>query len=129
MAMSDQHKEALAVGRRESRAIRAYLDAIGNRRPGRPVTPETLTRRLAKIEEQLGAEGNPLKRVDLLQRQIDAKAALAGLEVSADVDALEGAFVDALPGYSRRKSISYAAWRAAGVPASLLKKSGLSRGS
>lgn len=128
MAMSDAHKEALAVGRRESRSIRAYLDAMGSRRPGRPVTVDSLHKRLARIEEQLAAQTNPLKRVDLHQRQIDTEEQLAGMQLAADIAALEGAFITALPGYSERKRISYGAWRAAGVPAAVLKKAGIGRG-
>ena len=39
MAMSDAHKEALAEGRRQSRAIKQYLEALG----GRPGLPRALT--------------------------------------------------------------------------------------
>lgn len=126
--MSDAHKEALAAGRRESRAIKAYLAAIGTGKPGRAVSAATLTKRLASIETQLAQESNPLKRVDLHQRQIDAKAQLAALETAADIDELEAGFIAFAPGYSERKGISHAAWRAAGVPAGVLKKAGIGRG-
>ena len=127
--MSDAHKEALAVGRRESRAIRRYLDALASRRPGRPVTTETLKNRLASIETQLESEANALKRVDLHQRQIDTTTQLGDLENAADIEVLEEAFVATVTGYSSRKGISYQAWRAAGVPATVLKKAGVGRGS
>jgi hypothetical protein len=127
--MSDAHKEALAVGRRESRAIRRYLDAMASRRPGRPVTTETLKKRLSTIAGQLESESNSLTRVDLHQRLIDTRTQLAQLEDAADLDALEEGFVAAVGGYSSRKGISYQAWRAAGVPAAVLKKAGIGRGS
>lgn len=129
MAMSDAHKEALAVGRRESRAVQKYLEAMGTRRPGRPITAESVKGKLERIEQQLTAESNPLKRVDLLQRQIDTRAQLADLEDGSDISELEAAFVAAVAGYSKRKGISYSAWRAAGVPAAVLKKAGIGRGS
>lgn len=127
MPMSKEHKDALARGRREARAIKAYLEALGNRRPGRPVTPETLQARIDRIDERLAAEQDPLKKVDLVQQRIDAAEALKRVEASADLDALEKGFVDHAKGYSERKGISYAAWREAGVPAGVLRKAGLSR--
>ena len=117
MAMSDEHKAALAEGRRQARAIKAYLVALGNRRPGRPVTTESLQARLAKIEEQLASASDPLRAVELIQRRIDTEEALARVAEPVDMEALEAGFVDAVAGYSERKGISYAAWREAGVPA------------
>ena len=65
MAMSQDHKDALKVGRAEARAIKAYLEAIGNRRRGRPVTRESLTARIARLEESIATESNPLKAVEM----------------------------------------------------------------
>jgi hypothetical protein len=125
--MSKEHKDALARGRREARAIKAYLEALGNRRPGRPVTPESLQARIDRLDEKLAAETDPLKKVDLVQQRLDAVEALKRVEASADLDALEEGFIDHAKGYSERKGISYAAWREAGVPAGVLRKAGLSR--
>ena len=127
MPMSKEHKDALARGRREARAIKAYLEALGSRRPGRPVTPESLQARIDRLDEKLGAEQDPLKKVDLVQQRLDAVEALKRVEASADLDALQEGFVDHAKGYSERKGISYAAWREAGVPAGVLRKAGLSR--
>ena len=129
MAMSDEHKAALAEGRRQARAIKAYLKAIAGRGPGRPVTPESLKNRLARLEEQLQATSDPLRKVDLIQRRIDTEAALEAAEASVDIVALQRGFVEAAPGYSSRKGISYGAWREAGVPAAVLKEAGISRAS
>ncbi len=129
MAMSDAHKEALARGRRETRAIKAYLLATRRtRRPGRPVRPETLEKRLAALEDQLKAEEDPLKRVELQQRKLDTQQQLGELADQADAESLEEAFVQAAAGYSERKGIGYAAWRAEGVPAAVLKRAGIRRG-
>jgi hypothetical protein len=127
MAMSKEHKDALARGRRESRAIKAYLEVLGNRRPGRPVTPESLKARIERLEEKLGAEQDPLKKVDLVQQRLDAVDALRRVESAADLEALEEGFVKNAKGYSERKGISYGAWREAGVPAGVLRKAGISR--
>jgi succinyl-CoA synthetase alpha subunit len=49
--MTDEHKAALAQGRRESKAIKGYLLAISvPKRRGRPVTPETLEAKIEALE-------------------------------------------------------------------------------
>lgn len=128
MAMTDEHKAALAEGRRQARAIKAYLSALAARKPGRPATPESLRARLAKIEHDLTTVGDPLRRVDLIQRRLDTEKALEAATATIDMDALERGFVAAASGYSARKGISYAAWREAGVPAAVLKNAGIRRG-
>jgi len=129
MPMSPEHKEALARGRRESRAIKRYLEAVATKRkPGRPVTPETLRKRIAAIEEKIAAEEDPLKALELRQDRIDAERALAATEAGADVARLEDDFVEYARSYSERKGIGYAAWRESGVPAATLKKAGIDRG-
>ena len=49
MAMSAEHKAALVQGRKEAKAIKVYLDALASRRPGRPVTKDSLEKRRASI--------------------------------------------------------------------------------
>lgn len=127
MAMSAEHKAALVQGRKEAKAIKNYLDALASRRPGRPVTRESLERKLASIDQRLGAEADALKRVDLHQAKIEAEGALAAASDSIDLTELENAFVKVAAPYSDRKGISYGAWRSAGVPAAVLKKAGVAR--
>jgi Cft2 family RNA processing exonuclease len=129
--MSDAHKAALAVGREEGRAVRRYLEALDARRPrpGRKRTVASVTRQL---DETLGSlnKATPLDRVHLLQRRIDLEAELRQLDADGNGDdaELESAFVDALPGYSNRKHITYVAWREVGVPARVLRAAGIRRG-
>lgn len=128
MAMSQAHKEALAQGRRESRAIKAYLEALGQpKRRGRPVTPDTLRKKISDLDVRIADESNPLRRVDLIQTRIVAETALESATAAADMGRLEAGFVEYAAGYSERKGISYAAWREAGVPASVLKHAGIKR--
>lgn len=127
MAMSKEHKEALAQGRSEARAIKSYLEALGNRKPGRPITKQSLQDRISKLAGQIAAEPDPLKRVDLMQKRHDAEDALAGFADQEDFSALENGFISAVPGYATRKGIAYSAWREAGVPAAVLKKAGVRR--
>jgi hypothetical protein len=127
MAMSEAHKAALAQGRRESRAVKAYLEALAAKRPGRPVTPDSVKKKLASLEERLSGEADPLKRLDLVQAKLDAEDQLATLSDGADFDALEKEFVEIAKSYSERKGITYSAWREVGVAAPVLKDAGIPR--
>jgi hypothetical protein len=128
--MSSEHKAALAVGRTEGRAVRVYLEALEANRPkrGRKRTPESVAKRLAVVTKQIpGAD--PLRRLQLTQEQMDLKAELASMNDKVDLRALETGFVKAAKGYSRRKGITYAAWRQIGVSPAVLKRAGITRGS
>lgn len=125
MAMSQEHKDALAQGRLEARSIKAYLRALDSRRPGRPVTKESLDKRLERVNAKLGDENDPLKRIELLQSKLDLESALASVEDGANLDDLAANFVAYAKSYSDRKGISYTAWRQFGVPADVLRKAGI----
>lgn len=127
MALSDEHKAALAKGRRESRIIKNYLKALQARRPGRPVTPEGVRKRLSTIEDRLGTEEHAVKLLDLHQEKLDAEETLRQLEARQDLNQLEKQFVGVAKDYSGRKGISYMAWRQVGVAASVLKEAGVPR--
>lgn len=126
--MSEEHKAALAEGRTQARAVRAYLEAVASNRPrrGRKRTPESITKRLEAIEGELGS-ADPLKRLRLAQERIDLRAELSAGEQTVDLEALEKDFVAAAKGYGERKGISYAAWRESGVPAATLQAAGITR--
>ena len=127
-AMSVEHKKALAIGREESRAVRRYLEAIDAHRPkrGRKRTSEGIETRLRQIEAKLPA-ADPLTRVHLVQERINLQHELANKEEAVDLASLEKEFVSAAKGYGERKGITYAAWRAAGVDANVLRKAGVPR--
>lgn len=125
MAMSQEHKDALAVGREQARAIKAYLKAIESRKPGRPVTKESLEKRLKSVKEKLAASDNHLKTVDLIQTKLDIEEALSTIDDASDRDGIEAGFVAHAKAYSERKGISYTAWREVGVPATILKSAGI----
>jgi hypothetical protein len=127
-SMSDEHKAALAAGRNEGRAVRRYLEALEAHRPkrGRKRTPESIQKRLDTIDNQLTA-ADPLSRVNLIQERMDLQSELAAMDEKVDLTELETAFVRAAADYSSRRGISYAAWREAGVTASVLKQAGISR--
>lgn len=127
--MSDEHKQALAVGREQGRAVRRYLEALEAHRPkrGRKRTPESIERRLSAIEERL-AGADPLTRLQLVQERMDLQEELATKSEAVDIASLEAEFVAAAGEYGERKGISYGAWRELGVDAAVLKRAGIRRG-
>jgi hypothetical protein len=129
-SMSNAHKEALALGREQGRAVRRYLEALELHKPkrGRKRTPESIQKQLAVIEDKLGT-ADALTRVQLIQQRMDLQAELATKSTTIDLGSLEAGFVKAAREYGQRKGISYAAWREAGVDAAVLKKAGIGRSS
>jgi uncharacterized protein YicC (UPF0701 family) len=126
--MSNQHKEALALGREQGRAVRRYLEALEAHRPkrGRKRTPDSMQKRLELIEQKLQT-ADPLTRVQLIQERMDLNAELMSKQDAVDLSALEDEFVQAAKSYGERKGISYAAWREAGVDAAVLRRAGVAR--
>ena len=127
--MSEEHKAALAKGRLEGRVVRDYLEGLRATKPkrGRKRTAETIKKRLDAIEVEL-ASASPLDELLLVQERRDLEAELAAKSNAIDMEALEAEFVKVAKSYSESKSISYASWRDVGVPASTLKRAGISRG-
>lgn len=127
--MSAEHKQALAVGREQGRAVRRYLEALEAHRPkrGRKRTPESIQKRLADIESRLET-ADPLTRLQLVQERMNLQNELAAKSEAVDLSELETEFVKAARAYGERKGISYGAWREAGVDASVLKRAGIRRG-
>lgn len=127
--MSQEHKQALATGREQGRAVRRYLEALEAHRPkrGRKRTPESIKRRLDDIESRLEA-ADPLTRLQLVQERMNLQEELASKSEAVDLTQLEADFVAAAKEYGQRKGITYAAWREAGVDASVLKRADIRRG-
>lgn len=128
MTMSDEHKAALAEGRTQGRAVRNYLEALEAHKPkrGRKRTPESITKRLERIDEELATAGQ-MRRLELIQERLDLKNELENVNQVVDLTELEAAFIKAAKPYAERKGISYAAFREVGVPAATLKAAGISR--
>lgn len=126
--MTEDHKEALAVGRAEGRMVRAYLEALESSKPkrGRKRTKDSIAGRLDKIDDELES-ADPLKRLQLAQEQLDLSEELEQMDSGVDLAKLEKEFAKVAKGYAERKGISYAAFRQIGVPAAVLKKASISR--
>lgn len=128
-SMSPDHKEALAIGRAEGRAVRAYLEALEANRPkrGRKRTKESIGTRLEALASEM-ASADPLKRLQLAQEELDLTDELARMDEGVNLGDLEAGFVKVAKSYASRKGITYAAFRQIGVPAGALKKADVTRG-
>jgi len=126
--MTDAHKAALAVGRTEGKVVRDYLEALRANKParGRKRTPDSIAKRLAAIDGELGA-ADAVKELRLVQERMDLEAELATMGATVDIAALEAEFVKVAKTYGERTGISQAAWRAVGVTPAVLKAAGISR--
>jgi hypothetical protein len=130
--MSADHKAALAKGRAQANAVRAYLEALESNRPkrGRKRTPESIQKRLGVIDEQYEV-ATPLSALQLLQERKNLEAELATLTTgdAFDMTSLRRAFVKNAKAYGAAKGIVYSTWREIGVPADALRDAGISRAS
>ena len=127
--MTDEHKAALALGRAEGRAVKAYLEALAANKPkrGRKRTPESIAKRLEKIDAEI-TNASPMNKLSLVQERMDLEAERAKMGETVDMSGLEDEFVSVAASYGERKGISYAAWREVDVPAAVLKRAGIGRG-
>lgn len=124
--MTEEHKKALARGRRQAKAVRQYLDALAKDRRS-TLDEDQLRERLETIEEEIANEDDRAARVELHQRKIDYEQQLEEVRETTSLEELREQFVDAVKDYSARKGISYMAWREEGVPAAVLREAGLKR--
>ncbi|MDQ2679379.1 MAG: hypothetical protein M3Y51_11595 [Actinomycetota bacterium] len=114
--------------RLSARPIKQYLEALETNKPkrGRKRTPDSIARRLERIDEEM-ATASPVKKLELTQERMNLSDELANMQAPIDMTAIEDEFVAAAKAYGQHKGISYAAWREIGVPAAVLKRAGISR--
>jgi hypothetical protein len=127
--MTAEHKAALASGREQSRHISAYLDALEAHKPkrGRKRTKDGIQKQLSEVEAKIGS-ARGIKKLELAQKKIALRAELDTLDVAVDLSGLRKNFLKHAKDYSKRKGITYQAWRDAGVPAQDLRDAGITRG-
>lgn len=126
--MSADHKAKLAQGRKESRVVAKYLEAIsaGKGRRGRKRTPESISMQIAKIDREIS--GAPaIRRLELVQKKSDLEREKTRLSARSDFAGVEREFIKVAKNYAKRNAISYASFRSVGVTADVLKKAGISR--
>jgi hypothetical protein len=126
--MSDAHKAALATGRVEGKIVRDYLEALRANKParGRKRTPESISKRLAAIDAEIGG-ADPVKELRLVQERLDLEAELSTMGTTVDIGALEAEFIKVAKAYGERTGVSHAAWRAVGITPAVLKAAGITR--
>lgn len=127
---TDQHKAAIAQGRIETSAVRAYLEWLKNNKPkrGRKRTVETINARIIVIDAELGSDAcSAIDMLRLTQERIDLAAELDEMVMADDAVTLEANFIKHAAGYGAKHGISYVAWLQVGVPAAVLKQAGISR--
>jgi hypothetical protein len=129
--MSAEHKAALAKGRTQANAVRAYLEALEANRPkrGRKRTPESIERRLAAIDADYETAG-ALTALQLLQERKNLEVELVTLRSTSggpDLERLLKDFVRHAKAYGQAKGIAYGTWREIGVSAEVLRQAGISR--
>lgn len=129
-SMSEEHKAALARGRSEGAAVRAYLEALETHRPkrGRKRTVESIKAKLESIGSELES-ATGISKLDLMQERRDLEKELQEREEIIDISSLEQGFISVAKDYGDRKGIEYATWREFGVSAAVLKSAGIKRGS
>jgi hypothetical protein len=126
--MSEDHKQALNVGRNQGRIVRNYLEGLEATKPkrGRKRTRVSVAHRIEAIEVELAA-AKALRKLELIQERIDLTQELENFDTVVDIDALEKAFIEVGREYAERRNISYAAFRELGVEANVLKRAGITR--
>ena len=126
--MTDEHKAALAEGRDQGRAVRAYLEALEAHKPkrGRKRTPDSIKKRLVVISNEM-VTADPMTRLLMTQEQVDLDNELAQMDSGIDLSELEAEFIEAAAGYSDRKGITYDTWRKMGIAPTTLKAAGIRR--
>jgi len=128
--MTAEHKEALARGRSEGKAVRDYLEALRATKPkrGRKRTPESIDKRLAAIDAEI-PEADALNELKLVEERRRLQAEKESMDTTIDVESLEQEFIRVAKSYSERQGISYASWRDVGVEPKVLRAAGISRAS
>lgn len=83
--------------------------------------------KLDDAQSRLETATDPVERLFLIQTVYDAEGHLNVAQENAHVEILEAGFVQWAKIYSASHKITYTAWRQIGVPASMLKKAGITR--
>lgn len=125
--MDDAHKAKLAQGRKDARAVKAYLEFLDENRPkrGRRRTEESISKRLSAVADELES-ASPLTRLNLYQEQMDLEAELEAMGQKVDGTALRAGFVEAGSRYASSKGLSKAAFKMMGVDSATLREAGIS---
>ncbi|TAN31041.1 MAG: hypothetical protein EPN30_00535 [Actinomycetota bacterium] len=106
--------------------VRKYLEALELSKPrrGRKRTIESITKQLNAIDNTIKGT-HPLNRLHLTQKKIELTQELERIKNGPDIAELESQFVKVAMAYSKRKGISFPAWKELGVTPEVLAKAGI----
>lgn len=132
--LTEEHKQALALGRKQGHVVRRYLEALEmGVKPRNGTDPEAerkeLREKLDKLNHDIETTDSPIQRVQMIQDRLEVEEALAKVEDIADqpdITSLEDEFKAVVADYASRKGLTYKAFREVGVPAKVLKEAGVS---
>lgn len=113
--------------RNEREAVRVYLERLRSDRVGRSESRQVVHRELSWVESELLDVRDSVGELRLLQNRQHLLRELNAID--GDLDSAgssdERAFIVAAASYGRRQGVSFAAWRAIGVPADVLRSAGI----
>jgi hypothetical protein len=128
--LSEEHLAALAKGREQAAAVKAYIEALEASKAPRKVrgkrTPEYLQRRLDEIADEY-PNGDAMKRLALVSEQLRIEEELEEIEAEGnppDPTEFEKGFITHAAAYAEAKKIVYGAWRHMGVSPAVLRDAG-----
>lgn len=106
--------------------IRRYFNSLDRPRTRKRKSPDVdkLHRRLDEVEGLLPS-ADPLRRVHLHQEQINLLRRLEEVETPVNPEEVEMKFIEYVAPWAEEKGVSWAALRAAGVPARILRQAGM----
>ncbi len=125
-AFSTEQKSSISEGREQSKIVRRYLEAIEISKPrrGRKRTLESITKQLNSIDNII-KNTHPLNRLHLTQKKLELTQELDRIKNGPDIGELESEFIGVAQEYSKRKGISFPAWKELGVSPEVLAKAGI----
>ena len=103
------------------------LGAIGNGLPAWTTNPDDVERAIKVVREQ-AQHGTAVQRLTKQQRIHTLMHALEELRASGDADTNREVFIAHALEWATKRGIGYGAFRAMGVPVSVLKQAGITRG-
>lgn len=109
----------------DTRKVRRYLEAL-EAGYGRPLDVSGLQHRLEAVQDELVA-ANAVQRVKLIQERLDLEESIAAAGTDWGFTELEAEAVEVMARWAEERGFSYQALREAGVPASVMRRAGISR--
>ena len=129
--IGEEHKAAMAEGRKHANNVKRYLEHIADSKPkrGRRRTVESITARLAVIDAEFET-ASALAKLGLHQERDDLNEELKSIErrqgSAAEVEELRQLFIESALPYAQSKELKAKAFRQMGVDPKTLKEAGIS---